>query len=50
MEKILETAEREKVDWIVMGSRGLSRFKRLLLSSVSDGVLHHALCLVLFVR
>jgi len=40
----------EKVDLIVMGSRGLGRFQRLLLGSVSEGVLHHAHCSILVVR
>jgi nucleotide-binding universal stress UspA family protein len=47
---ILNVAEEEKSDLIVMGSRGLGGFKRLMLGSVSDGVLHHAHCPVLIVR
>ncbi len=39
---ILETAETEDVDLIVMGRRGLSRLKGMLLGSVSDKVVRHA--------
>jgi nucleotide-binding universal stress UspA family protein len=48
--KIISTAESEKADLIVLGSRGLSPWKALLLGSVSEGVVHHAHCPVLIVR
>jgi nucleotide-binding universal stress UspA family protein len=35
---------------IVIGSRGLSAMKELLMGSVSDGVTKHAPCPVLVVR
>ena len=47
---IVEFAEKEKVDLIVMGTRGLGGFKKLLLGSVSNGVVSHAPCSVLIVR
>ena len=50
VEVILRIAAREKVDLIVVGSRGLRGIKELLLGSVSSGVLHHASCPVLIVR
>lgn len=50
VQKIVEIAEREQADLIIMGSRGMGGFKSLLLGSVSDGVLHHASCPVLIVR
>ncbi len=48
--QIVRVAEEESVDLIVLGSRGLSPLKALLLGSVSDHVVHHARCSVLIVR
>jgi len=47
---ILEEAERLGVDAIVMGSRGLSDVKGLLVGSVSHKVLHAAKCTVVTVH
>jgi len=47
---ILEQAEEDDVDLVVMGTRGLSAGQRWLMGSVSDKVLHHARCSVLVVR
>ena len=47
---INDVAEGIGADLIVLGSRGMSEWKALLLGSVSDGVLHHAHCPVLIVR
>lgn len=47
---ILDEAEAENADLIVMGTRGLGAGKRWLLGSVSTKVLHHAGCNVLVVR
>nr|WP_280953686.1 universal stress protein [Symbiobacterium terraclitae] len=49
-EEIVDYARLEQVDLIVMGSRGLSPIKELLVGSVSDKVLHTAPCPVLIVR
>jgi len=43
-------AESQNVDLIVMGSRGLGGFKRLLLGSVASGVSQHSKCPVLIVK
>ncbi len=50
VEAIVNQAINVHADLIVMGTRGLGGFKRLLLGSVSDGVVTHADCSVLVVR
>jgi nucleotide-binding universal stress UspA family protein len=50
VDEIVKNAENEKVDMIVIGTRGLGGFRRLLLGSVSSGVVTHAHCAVLVVR
>ncbi|HKO97606.1 MAG TPA: universal stress protein [Pyrinomonadaceae bacterium] len=47
---IIEEAERWNADLIIMGSRGLGAWNRLLLGSVSSAVVHHAHCSVEVVR
>jgi nucleotide-binding universal stress UspA family protein len=47
---IVEEAESWGADLIVMGSRGLGAWSRLLLGSVSSAVVHHAKCSVEIVR
>jgi nucleotide-binding universal stress UspA family protein len=47
---IIDAANKEGYDLIIMGSRGLSLFKDLLLGSVSFKVMHHARCAVMVVR
>jgi Universal stress protein family. len=49
-EEIVDFARLEHIDLIVMGSRGLSPIKELLLGSVSDKVLRTAPCPVLIAR
>lgn len=49
-EELLRASADEKVDLIVLGSRGLSQVKAFLLGSVSDKVSHHAKCPTLIVR
>jgi nucleotide-binding universal stress UspA family protein len=43
-------AHKEGFDQIIIGSRGLGRFKEMVLGSVSNKVLHHAKCPVLIVK
>jgi nucleotide-binding universal stress UspA family protein len=50
VETIVDFAAREKVDLIVMGTRGLGGLKKFVLGSVSSGVVAHAHCSVLIVR
>lgn len=49
-EEIVDYAARKKIDLIVIGTRGLGTFKKLLVGSVSSGVVAHAPCAVLVVR
>lgn len=47
---IVEAAEAEQADMVVVGTRGRSRVERLVLGSVSDHVVRHAPCPILIVR
>jgi nucleotide-binding universal stress UspA family protein len=49
-EEIVRTADAEKDDMIVVGSRGRTGATAFFLGSVSERVTHHAKCLVLIVR
>ncbi|MEM3789229.1 MAG: universal stress protein, partial [Candidatus Bathyarchaeia archaeon] len=50
VQEIVRAAEEGKFDLIVMGARGISRIKELILGSVSDGVIRHAPCPVLVTK
>ena len=47
---IVDVAAEIKAGLIVVGSRGLGGFKRLLMGSVSEAAVHHTACPVLVVR
>ncbi|HET7149273.1 MAG TPA: universal stress protein [Candidatus Nitrosopolaris sp.] len=47
---VVDYAEHEGVDLIVIGSRGLSGFNKLLLGSTASGVITYAHCPVLVVK
>jgi nucleotide-binding universal stress UspA family protein len=47
---IVAYAERENVDLIVIGSRGRTGFKKMLLGSVASDVVTYAHCPVLVVK
>jgi nucleotide-binding universal stress UspA family protein len=47
---IVDAAQSEAADLIVVGSRGRNRVERFVLGSVSDHVVRHAPCPVLIVR
>ncbi len=47
---LCDLAEKENIDLIVVGSRGLSPIKRLFLGSVSSYLVHHAPTNVLIIR
>jgi nucleotide-binding universal stress UspA family protein len=50
VEALVEASEKDHVDLIVVGTRGLGGFRKLLLGSVSSGIVSHATCSVLIVR
>ncbi|HEY4897156.1 MAG TPA: universal stress protein [Solirubrobacteraceae bacterium] len=47
---ILDVAEEQGADLIVVGNRGMTGAKRFLLGSVPNKVSHHAPCSVLIIR
>ncbi len=47
---IVDYADENNIDLIVVGTRGLGQFKRLLLGSVASGLVQYAHCSVLVVR
>jgi nucleotide-binding universal stress UspA family protein len=47
---ILDFCDKEKYDMIMMGSRGMGKFKELVLGSVSSKVVHHSRCPVMLIR
>lgn len=49
-DELISHVEQHPTDLLVMGSRGMSTAKRLLLGSVSDAVSHHVRCPVLIVK
>jgi nucleotide-binding universal stress UspA family protein len=49
-QQIVEVAQQAKADLIILGSRGMTEWKSLLLGGVATKVVHHATCPVLLVR
>jgi nucleotide-binding universal stress UspA family protein len=49
-DELVKIAQKEKVDLIVIGSRGLTEVRAFLLGSVSDKVSHHSKCPILIVK
>jgi nucleotide-binding universal stress UspA family protein len=47
---IIEVAQEQNADLIVVGARGLTGLQRFLLGSVSSKLAHHAPCTVMIVR
>ncbi|HEY6884422.1 MAG TPA: universal stress protein [Nitrososphaeraceae archaeon] len=47
---IVDYAEREGIDLIVMGTRGRSGFKKLLLGNTASGIISYAHCPVMIVK
>lgn len=50
VEGIVKLVESMNIDLVVIGTRGLGGFKKLLVGSVSSGVINHSKSSVLLVR
>lgn len=50
IETIVEFIEKNNIDLVVTGSRGLSQFKQMLLGSIASGITSHSRCPVLIIR
>ncbi|MCL4324072.1 MAG: universal stress protein [Candidatus Thermoplasmatota archaeon] len=50
VDELLAFTEKELPDLFIVGSRGLSTARRLLLGSVSDALVHHVKCPILIVK
>jgi nucleotide-binding universal stress UspA family protein len=50
VKEIVEYADKMKIDMIVIGSKGMTGFKKLLLGSVASGVVKYSHCPVLVVK
>jgi nucleotide-binding universal stress UspA family protein len=47
---ILDYCKKENFDLVIMGSRGMGKFKQLILGSVSSKIVHHCQRAVLLIR
>ena len=50
VEALVDFATKERADLIIAGTRGMTGFKKLILGSVSSGLVNHAPCNVLIAR
>lgn len=50
MKSIVEYAEEHKIDLIVIGTKGLSGIKKMLLGSTASGVVTYAHCPVMVIK
>jgi nucleotide-binding universal stress UspA family protein len=50
VQEIVRVANEGNYDLIVIGARGISHIREILLGSVTDGVIHHARCPVLVIK
>ena len=48
--EILDFSKKEKFDLLIMGRRGLGKFKELILGSISSKIVHHSPSAVLLIR
>ena len=49
-DEIMKLCKKENFDLVVIGSRGIGGFKKLLLGSVSTNIVNHSSCSVLTVK
>ena len=49
-EEILQLAEQEQVDFLVIGTHGKTGLQRVLMGSVAESIIRHARCPVLSIR
>ena len=50
VDELLAHLEHHPPDLLILGSRGLSTAKRLMLGSVSDAIVHHVHCPVMIIK
>jgi nucleotide-binding universal stress UspA family protein len=50
VETIVQFIEKNNIDLVIMGSRGLSKFKQMLVGSIAAGIISHSKCPVLVIR
>ncbi len=50
VQALVELAAAEKADLIIAGTRGMTGFRKLILGSVSSGLVNHSPCAVLIAR
>ncbi len=50
VQEIVRVANEGNFDLIVIGARGISHIREMLLGSVTDGVIHHVHCAVLVIK
>ena len=50
VKEIVEYAEKEKIDLIVLGTRGMSGIKKVLLGSTASGVVTYSHCPVMIIK
>ncbi len=50
VETIVQFIEKNNIDLVIMGSRGLSKFKQMLVGSITSGIISHSKCPVLVIR
>lgn len=47
---IINYVEKNNIDLIVLGTKGQSKFRRLVMGSVASGIIHHSKCPVLLIK